>query len=433
MLSQAKGLPSNKFKKHLKPYWNPELNVLAKENKKAWKEWVAYDRPRGLHPAYVSYKECKKRFSNAKKESEFQFELESMKEISKNQELNQRYFWYLVNKKKRKPSSASPLKLENEKTVTKCEEIREAWHEYFKKLFTPSKSDDYDEIFKKRVESRLQKMIEESYGTNENLLHDVTAEELNKIIKVLKCKKYQRNDGFTNEHVKYGGALMLKCLAKLFSWIEKYEYIPEAFKVGIIIPIPKGEKNRTKQDNYRGITWLPVIAKLFEKLIMSRIEGSVLNNCLIHEMQGAAQPHCSSLHSAWLVREAIGSNIENGKNVFIGLLDTKKAFDTVWQDGLFYKLYENGITGKTWRIIRKLFKNFKCHVRVGSELSDPFNADQGIHQGAPCSMFFYEMFENDLLIKLNESIASAKCGNVNVGGIAYADDIAVVSLSKERA
>ena len=208
-------------------------------------------------------------------------------------------------------------------------------------------------------------MIEESYGTNENLIHDVTAEELNKIIKVLKCEKSP------------------KCLAKLFSWIVKYVCIPEAFKVGIIIPIPKGDKNRTKQDNYRGITLIPDIAQLFEKWIMSRIEESVLTNGFINEMQGAAQPHCSILHSAWLEGEAIGSSIKNGKNVFIGLLDTKKAFDTAWQDGLFYKLFENGITVKTWQILRKLFNKFNCHVTVGSELSDPFIADRGIHKGAP--------------------------------------------------
>ena len=64
-------------------------------------------------------------------------------------------------------------------------------------------------------------------------------------------------------------------------------------------------------------------------------------------MQGATQPLCSSMQASWLVRESIAGNLEKQKNVYIGLSDTKKAFDTVWQDRLFYKLFDNGQQGKT--------------------------------------------------------------------------------------
>ena len=101
-----------------------------------------------------------------------------------------------------------------------------------------------------------------------------------------------------------------------------------------------------------GITLTSVLAKMFEKFIVGRIDPWVKEKNVIHSLQGVSQHHCSSLHSAWLVREALADNRERDKSVFVGLLDSKKAFDTVWQDGLFFKLYEIGLTGKTWRVLR---------------------------------------------------------------------------------
>ena len=46
-----------------------------------------------------------------------------------------------------------------------------------------------------------------------------------------------------------------------------------------------------------------------------------------NQLQGAAQPMCSSMHSTWLVRECIADNMEKGKNIYVGFLDIKKALN----------------------------------------------------------------------------------------------------------
>ena len=60
----------------------------------------------------------------------------------------------------------------------------------------------------------------------------------------------------------------MRCIYELFKLILQYEYIPTMFKTGVIIPIPKGDKDKTLLDNYRGITLMSVIVKVFEKCIM---------------------------------------------------------------------------------------------------------------------------------------------------------------------
>ncbi len=136
-------------------------------------------------------------------------------------------------------------------------------------------------------------------------------------------------------------------------------------------------------------------------------------------------------HTTWLVRESIADNVEKGNNVYVGLLDIKKAFDSVWHEGLFHKLFKYGIRGKTWRILRYLFHDFKCMVRYGHKNSKQFSALQGIHQGSPTSMFLFQMYVNELLCEINSNLASVKCVGIRTGGIAFADDIALMSNSVE--
>ena len=107
------------------------------------------------------------------------------------------------------------------------------------------------------------------------------------------------------------------------------------------------------KDNYRGVTLLNVIGKLFERIILNRSMSYFENLGFPNELQFAYQKSKSSVIASFILQEAILDSVENGSNAYSCLLDSVKAFDTVWIDGLFYKLYNIGIRGKTWRLLRK--------------------------------------------------------------------------------
>ena len=96
-----------------------------------------------------------------------------------------------------------------------------------------------------------------------------------------------------------------------------------------------------------------------------------------------------------------------------------------------FNLFNAGLCGKTWRILRKLFKDFKCSVQIAGKLSDSFQAQQGIHQGAPMSMFLYEIACNQLLNELNSSIYGASIYNCKLACPSFADDITLLAVSEE--
>ena len=164
---------------------------------------------------------------------------------------------------------------------------------------------------------------------------------------------------------------------------------------------------------------------------MHRIELWNKECNIIDDLQGALLEKCSSLHTAWLTKETICYNQENNKSVYVGLLDIEKAYDTVWQNGLFYKLYNAGINGRTWRILRKFYNGFKCQIRVAGTLSEEIETHQGIHQGAPCSLFLHALFSNDFIKNIRKSIVGARFCKETTCCPAFADDVTLITLSKE--
>ena len=95
--------------------------------------------------------------------------------------------------------------------------------------------------------------------------------------------------------------------------------------------------------------------------------------------------------------------------------------------GLFYKLAEFGVKGKAWRILKQLYTDFLCKVRVGNIMSGEFYVTQGIHQGDPCSMFLYCVLINDLLKELQSIKPSIRVNKTTFNALCFADDISLLA------
>ena len=132
------------------------------------------------------------------------------------------------------------------------------------------------------------------------------------------------------EHVKYGGQAVIKFLTGILNVIRVMEEIPNALAVGDIISLYKtNKKNRHNKNNYRGITLLNVVGKIFERLILNRWMPFFGEKGFPNNLQYAYQTGKSCLDATMSLQEAVLHNIENGSKVYGCFLDTAKAFDTV--------------------------------------------------------------------------------------------------------
>ena len=205
----------------------------------------------------------------------------------------------------------------------------------------PKNLTEYDDNFKDMVESELLDRFQQSFEYETRLLKaNMTLTEIEHVIRSLKNNKAPGIDQITAEHVKYGGAKLLKIITCFCNSVSSAEEIPLYLKRGIIIPIPKGTKDASIQNNNRGITLVSVLVKIYQKAVLKRHHDHEAPDDKNDILQGVGLAGASSIHTAWLLRETVAANIEQDACVYVSLLDTTKAFDTVWVSGLFHKLYD---------------------------------------------------------------------------------------------
>ena len=116
------------------------------------------------------------------------------------------------------------------------------------------------------------------------------------------------------------------------------------FQYGISIPLFKhGKESKLKKDNYRKLTLLPTL-QIIQIVTLNRADPWLLEAHMFGSQLGAAVPGCLCLHTSLLLCETAAYQIEGGPEVFIAMLDARKAFDSVWIQGLF-KIYKLRIQG----------------------------------------------------------------------------------------
>ncbi len=291
---------------------------------------------------------------------------------------------------------------------------------------------EFDDEFYRTVNESVNERVTESYNRPDNITKNtISVMEVQKMFNSLKMKKAPGWDGIMNEHLKYSGTTVVYACSILYNSMIEREYIPMQFKKGIIVPIPKGgKKDVTVKDNSRPITLLPVLYKAFEKIMLQRLDKWLGEHEIICNLQGAAISGCSSTDVVLLLQETIAHHRERKNDVYVVMLDVAKAFDGVWTEGLFYKLFNIGLEGRLWRLLRDSYDNFTCQVLVNGVKSKELCVHRGVHQGAPLSMRLYQLFNNDLLYALGQYEGAVGIFELQTGSPTFADDIALLALYK---
>ena len=129
------------------------------------------------------------------------------------------------------------------------------------------------------------------------------------------------------------------------------------------------------------------------------------------------------------ILESINHMLERGSKVFGCFLDVRKAFDTVWIDGLLFKLFsEFGIKGRMWLVIRNLYSGVKAQALYSSSLSRKFDILQGTGQGRIPAPFMYKVYINGLLNELTQHSCALSLYSISLTSPSFADDNSLLSI-----
>ncbi|GFW41675.1 probable RNA-directed DNA polymerase from transposon X-element [Trichonephila clavipes] len=124
----------------------------------------------------------------------------------------------------------------------------------------------------------------------------------------------------------------------LINQLFKNNYFPNSWKTAVVIPILKPDKDSALPSNYRPISLLSCLSKVYEFVLLQRLNQHCAAFNFIIPQQCGFRPKCSTVHQLLRVTELIHSGFAKHEATGILFLDIAKAFDKIWHDGLLIKL-----------------------------------------------------------------------------------------------
>ncbi len=239
-------------------------------------------------------------------------------------------------------------------------------------------------------------------------------------------------DGVSPEHIKYGGESLKVWLKKVFNRILFLEEVPASMKDGLVIPVYKGQgKDPLLLNSYRGITLSSVVAKLLEIVLLQRLSPVLEDLGVPDSLQTAYQKGISCMDAIYATQEALMTHLQDGGHPYLCLFDIEKAFDSVEFPILLQNLYDIGINGKCWRLIKNWYEHSISRVRVCNQLSAHFNVERGVKQGSVLSPTLFLIVMDSLLKQMKANNCGLSVCGTYAGAAIHADDLRTAAASKD--
>jgi len=240
-----------------------------------------------------------------------------------------------------------------------------------------------------------------------------------------KCKREKAPgpDGIPYEFYANAPISFILEVLRLLNYIFLNEDIPTAFRIAIIVPLyKKGDPNDA--NNYRGLSLLNTLCKIFTGLILNRITTWMDVNNILSEFQAGFRHNYSTVDQIFNLVSIVHINFSLKKKTYAFFVDLRFAFDKLPRNSLFYKLSSLGLSRKIIVIIMLLYNDSSSQVLYGNKLSEAFKVSQGVKQGCLLSPTLFALYLNDL----HESLpGGVTIGDTKVKALLYADDIVLLS------
>jgi Reverse transcriptase (RNA-dependent DNA polymerase) len=199
----------------------------------------------------------------------------------------------------------------------------------------------------------------------------------------------------------------------------RLRYVPSLWKIAEVIMIPKPGKPPHEKSSYRPISLLPVISKLFEKLLLKRLKPIIERKKLIPTHQFGFRNNHSTIDQIHRIITIIENTLENKKVCSTVFLDVAQAFDKVWHEGLIQKL-KKFLPRQFVEILQSYITDRFFRVKQEEAYSDLKEIKAGVPQGSVLGPILYLLYTCDIPELENSTIAT------------FADDTAIMAVGNDN-
>ena len=294
----------------------------------------------------------------------------------------------ILNRKNAKSDFPTHLVVDG-KIVSDDQDIAEAFNNFFTNI-GPTLSNAIEVPPNKSYKDFLKDKI---YATFH--FETVTIDEVKKIISKLKPKGSSGQDGISSALLKEINLTTANIITLIINQSISTGIFPDKLKVAKIVPIFKKD-NPHLTGNYRPISLLPVISKVFEKVVFSQLYSYFDQNGLLYKSQYGFRKGHSCEFAAMEVTDKIFQSLDKKKLPIALFLDFSKAFDTINHSILLNKLKHYGINGTALKWFSSYLTNRKQFVLYKGKMSKETTITTGVPQGSILGPLLFIIYINDI-------------------------------------
>ena len=314
----------------------------------------------------------------------------------------------------------------NGKLVTAKQEVADVFALFYETLYTGQPKE-------------VGHALEEDECLRESL-EPITLEELRAALALMKRGKAKDENGIIAEMLKDGSTDLISVVRGVFNDILLLRKdLPEEWrKTKLVVIFKKGDP--TMAANYRPIAILPILYKLFSRVLCSRLQEYLMPHQSVD--QAAYRKGFSAADHLLTVAQLIERSNEFNFPVWLALVDFEKAFDTVEHGPLWEVLKSQGVPVHYIVLLKRLYRDQTASVQAGTR-SRTFSISRGVKQGDPISALLFIAIMQACFSELQGRWANANKrrtgvlfgisiapGIRNLTELRFADDVILVAQSK---
>lgn len=305
----------------------------------------------------------------------------------------------------------------------------EKWKNHFQELYTPTEIQNSNQ---NEIINKLDN-LERSIKTNQNPLDfPITMKELEEKLGVLESRKACGVDSILNEMLKHTDQSFRLAMLKLFNDVLCVGFFPEIWNKGLISPIHKSG-DKLDPNNYRGICVNSNLGKVLCSILNARLLHFLMKHNALSKSQIGFLPKCRTSDHIFTLQTLIDKYVhQNKEQIFACFVDFKKAFDSIWHEGLYLKLIDSGVGGKFYDLIKSMYTASQCAVKIGNQRTEFFPQGRGVRQGCSLSPTLFNIYINQLANMLEHApFQGLTLHDTEIKCLLYADDLVLLSPTKE--